>query len=1023
MSIHRFYAVLIGLALWSLLCSFQTPNLSETIKRWEWAKQHHQMDSLLYYHNQLSAQWTNDEQGRAFNTRLLSYLVGNSRLDAAQQYQYIQQYAPSKAWLYAYQVHWYQWQGQQDSAQQYWRLLRPDLEEGQPYSYAATHWALLLAEQGRFREAASYLAKATQQTLPPDFQQTLYPYHIKTHRLMGQGVRAAQLTKAYVKALEQQPTLDSIAIAYAYDQWTRIYLMQQRYYQATLSAGKALNYMADRPGHAYQLGRFWYRWSWAHAALDHTASANLLYLQRSEELLLQAADHPQQREALIEVYRLIADQWIRQPELDSAKHYLQRVEALQRQTPHQLVPTTVTWAEYHEAVGDLALAEQALQKAVQQTQQQYGNTSWHTAKRLLALGQWYQRQQRYSNAERTLRQAYLAQSLDLPKPSVMGPQQTAVIDVALALSIGMERMDVMLTRYRQSRYALSASSITAQLQLNIALLKQWNQEGARWSAAWSPMVQRLGQQVLDWYWEGQQAGIATLSMETVFQWAEEVRHTRFLTDLLGRNQCFPGMDTSQVHEWQQYGQEWGTYLRAERMAALTADSLVLGWTEYQLPKTRQAYAHALEASTRRHPRYQQWYHPIVPTTIGLESLQEQLRIDDAALIHYIETPSVLYQWVVTSDTLLLRRIVWEEYRSTVLKYQQHFTSPRLQQNARSGGFQDYCRTAHELYYRLVYHEVLREQRRWIIVPDGLLQILPFETLLTEIPLDGIHEVKYEELAYVLQQHQVSYQHSHQHWWQTRRDSAVALNQAVMAMATSYAQPIEQGTDLYRTWRKLVSNQGFALPLMDSLDQRFAGDFYTNRYATEHLLKQQSPNYGVLHWGLYALVSQHTHGEAALLLMSDRHREDHLLQLDELYQLSLNADLLVLTNWWADQPLQQVQQAWTGWAGGAYYAGSRALVMPLWTQDSSSTGVLDDYYSHIQEGMAKDEALRQAKLRYLKTTSGTAAHPARWAGYHLLGNYEAIEIAAPVAYSWWFVIPIALVGLLGWWSLRALRQRR
>lgn len=1023
MSISRLYALFIGTALWSILCSFQTPDLVEGLKRWEQAKQQHQVDSLLHYHHQLSDQWETDEQRRSFDSRLLDYVVGNPRLAADQQFQYIQQYAPSTAWYHAYQAHWHQWQDQQDSAHHYWNLLTPDLEDGLPYCYVASRWALLLAERGRFSEATTYLQYATNSALPAKIQQPFYPYYIKTHRLMGQGVRAAQLTREYLQLLEQQPILDSIAIAYAYDQWTSIHLMQQRYYQATLSAGNALNYMADRPGHAYELGRFWYRWSWAHAALEHTASATLLYLQRAEELLLQASNHPQQQEALIEIYDLMANQWIRQPQLDSAQYYLQRVEALQRQTPHQLLQTTITWAHYYEAAGELAQAEQTLQKAVQQTKEEDGATSSRTAQRLLALGQWYQRQQRYANAERALRQAYLAQVLEIPKPSTIGPQTTQVMQVSLALSIGMERMDVMLARYRQSRYALSASAITAQLQLNIALLEAWEKQDARWSPTWSTIVQRLGQQVLDWYWEGQHGGTTTLPIETVFQWAEQVRHTRFLTDLLGRNQCLPGMDTSRIQEWQQYSRELDDYLRIDQMAHIKGDSALLRWTQQQLPRTRKAYASALDATTRRHPRYRRWYHPMGSTIIDLSRIQAQLRIDDAAMIQYVETPEVLYQWVVTPDTLLLRRIVWEEYRSTILKYQQHFTSPRLRQNARSGGFQDYCRTAHELYYRLVYHEVLREQRRWIVVADGLLQTLPFETLLMDIPMDAIHEVKYEQLAYVLQAHQVSYQHSCQHWWDTRTDSAVAPNQAVMAMATSYEQPVEQGTDLYRTWRKLVMNQGFVLPLMDSLDRRFAGDFYTNRYATEYLLKQQSPNHGILHWGLYALVSQHTHGEAALLFMPDRYREDHLLQLDELYGMSLNADILVLTNWWTDYSLQEVRQAWTAWAGGTYYAGSRALMMPLWTQDSSSTIVLDDYYNNLHEGMAKDEALRQAKLTYLKNTKGIAAHPAQWAGYRMLGNYESIEIAAPVAYSWWFVIPIALIGLLGWWSLRALRQRR
>lgn len=985
---------------------------------------HHQMDSLLFYQAQLVVQMPH--QQAQLNRRLLDYVVGNPRLSTTQQAQYIQQYAPEGIWHQAYYAHWFQLQNQPDSAEYYWGLLEDLPDTTAPKRYVANCWALLFAQRGHFGKAGTYLEQANQEPLPPLTEQAFYVRQIQTYRLMGKGVRAAALAQTYLAFLEQATVLDSVAIAYAYDALTRIYLMQERYYQATFTAGEALNYMADRQGHAYELGSFWYHWSQAHAALQHAASATLLYLQRAEELLRQATDHAQQKEALIEVYNLMASEWIRQPQLDSAVHYLQRVEELQRETPHQRLLTQETRAQYYEVAEQPNRAEQALQKALKWTQQQENTISWRTAERYLALGRFYKRQQRYAQAEQSLRQAYLAQYLGTTSQREIRPTSTQVISLPLALTIGMERMEVMLVLYKESRYALSASAITTQLQLNATLLKEWEGHYARWSPGWSEIVQRLGQQVMDWYWEGEQAGIRTLPADKAFYWAEQVRQTRFLTDLLGQDQCFPGMDTSWVDTWQQHSRETDHYYRAAGVAMVEKEDASKEWVQQALHESTEQYMRTLTTVHQKHPRYLQWYHLKHSTpslAIDLNAIKDQLRQDNAALLQYLETDKVLYQWIVTADTLLLRRVVWEDYRSTLLKYERHFTNPRLRQNAHSGGFQDYCRTAHELYYRLVHHEVLREQRRWVVVPDGLLQMLPFETLLTDIPLDGIHEVKYQQLAYVLQQHQISYHHSHQHWWETQTDSAQSLNQSMLAMATSYGQPVTSGSERYRTWRQLVLQQGFALPLIDSLNERFAGDFYTNRYATEHLLKEQSPVHGILHWGLYALASPQAQGGAGLLLMPDRYREDHLLQLHELYNLSLNADVLVLTNWWTDQSTQQIRQAWTRWAGGTYYAGSRALVMPLWLQDSSSTVVLNYYYKHLQEGMPKDEALRQAKLDYLQQSQGIEAHPARWAGYVALGNYQPVEIAAPVAYSWWFVIPIALVTFLGWWSLRALRQRR
>lgn len=107
-----------------------------------------------------------------------------------------------------------------------------------------------------------------------------------------------------------------------------------------------------------------------------------------------------------------------------------------------------------------------------------------------------------------------------------------------------------------------------------------------------------------------------------------------------------------------------------------------------------------------------------------------------------------------------------------------------------------------------------------------------------------------------------------------------------------------------------------------------------------------------------------------------------------------------------------------------YAGSPAVVLSLWEQNDESTPILMDYfYENLKHKIDKDEALRQAKLRYLKSTKGLKAHPVYWAGFITVGNYQAIEVEEPVVYIWWFIIPIAFLGFLGWWSMQALRQRR
>jgi len=62
-------------------------------------------------------------------------------------------------------------------------------------------------------------------------------------------------------------------------------------------------------------------------------------------------------------------------------------------------------------------------------------------------------------------------------------------------------------------------------------------------------------------------------------------------------------------------------------------------------------------------------------------------------------------------------------------------------------------------------------------------------------------------------------------------------------------------------------------------------------------------------------------------------------------------------------------------------------------------------------MKKDEALRQAKLQYLQSVQGIAAHPAYWSPFIMMGKTDEVHIQPkgnPMAWG----IGIGLLVLLG-----------
>ena len=74
-----------------------------------------------------------------------------------------------------------------------------------------------------------------------------------------------------------------------------------------------------------------------------------------------------------------------------------------------------------------------------------------------------------------------------------------------------------------------------------------------------------------------------------------------------------------------------------------------------------------------------------------------------------------------------------------------------------------------------------------------------------------------------------------------------------------------------------------------------------------------------------------------------------------------------------------------------YAGARSVVASLWSVADRSTAVLmRSFYSHLEAGAAKAEALRAAQLEMIEPEAegdGSFAHPFHWAAFVLIGDWR------------------------------------
>jgi len=149
-------------------------------------------------------------------------------------------------------------------------------------------------------------------------------------------------------------------------------------------------------------------------------------------------------------------------------------------------------------------------------------------------------------------------------------------------------------------------------------------------------------------------------------------------------------------------------------------------------------------------------------------------------------------------------------------------------------------------------------------------------------------------------------------------------------------------------------------------------------------------YRVIHFATHALIDN-IHPELSGLVLSlvDERGQplDGFLELQDIYNLELSADLVVLSACQTALGKQIDGEGMIGLTRGFMYAGASHVVASLWKVDDFATAKLMAYFYKAleQKRMRPAEALRQAQVELWKEQPWSA--PYYWAGFTLQGDWQ------------------------------------
>jgi CHAT domain-containing protein len=162
-------------------------------------------------------------------------------------------------------------------------------------------------------------------------------------------------------------------------------------------------------------------------------------------------------------------------------------------------------------------------------------------------------------------------------------------------------------------------------------------------------------------------------------------------------------------------------------------------------------------------------------------------------------------------------------------------------------------------------------------------------------------------------------------------------------------------------------------------------FHANR---DEVLKANLKDYRYIHFATHGLVDSRYPALSALALSQfdrDGNALAGFLRLDDIYDLDLNADLVVLSA--CDTALgREIRgEGLVGLTQAFLYAGTKGLVLSLWQVSDAATAVLmTRFYEHmIKSNAAPAEALRAAQLSM--AAERRWASPYYWGAFVLVGD--------------------------------------
>ncbi len=414
----------------------------------------------------------------------------------------------------------------------------------------------------------------------------------------------------------------------------------------------------------------------------------------------------------------------------------------------------------------------------------------------------------------------------------------------------------------------------------------------------------------------------------------------------------------------------------------------------QLEKSRsetdQEYQKLLLEIRRQNPRLAEIEDPQILRLAEAQALLD----DNSVLLDYSVGKQESLLFAISLKGLQLYKLPGEaRLNQQIQELLETLQKPEPVWEATDSAYSRYGTLASALYQQILQpaEADLKNKSRVMIAADGALNYLPFEILLTEKA--GPAKIDFSKLPYFALHREIQYVPSISALAaivQNAKESRAEVRKSFIAFADplgakgSTTRPVG-----IRDWSGSLSELPYARVEVEQISRLYPKEktsIFIGKDASESNAKtMRLDEFPTVHLASHGLIDEERPQLSSVVLNAGSPQEDGYLTMREVFELKLNADLVVLSACKTGLGKQIRGEGVTGLARAFFCAGASSILVSLWNvNDRSTADFMTDFYSnYIQRKMSKTASLKEARLKMIRGKK--YSHPYYWSPFILIGS--------------------------------------